>query len=128
MRVSVAVEPLLAVADALLLDLVGVLQPGELVHALAVDGALALLQRAFRAAVLGLRLDALGIDALGAVVELGLLLGVVGGERRALALEAGELVGQRRLLASEAGAAALRGGDALLLLLDARGSCPRSGR
>ena len=54
----------------------------ELGHALAIDGAPALLQRAFDAAILGHALDALGVDLLGLGVELALVLGVFGGKRR----------------------------------------------
>ena len=63
-------EALLGVLGALLLDLVLVLQGGELGLALAEDRALALLQRAFDAAVLGHSLHALGVDLLGLGVEL----------------------------------------------------------
>ncbi len=113
------VETLLGVLDPVVLDLEGGLHLAKLVHALAIDGALAFLQRAFDALVLGHRLDALGIDGAGARVELGFRRRVVGGECRAVSLDARELVGERRLLAGDAGLAALGGDDTLLLLLDA---------
>ena len=81
MRVSTAVEPLLRVLGALLLDLVLVLQGGELGLALAIDRPLALLQRAFHAAILGQPLHALGVDLLGLGVELALVLAVLGRQR-----------------------------------------------
>ena len=118
MRVSTAIEALLRVLGALLLDLVLVLQGGELGHALAVDRPLALLERALDAAILGQPLHALGVDLLGLGVELGSVLAVFGGEARALGLQPRQLLGQRDLLAGEARLPALRGGDALLLLGD----------
>ena len=118
MRVSTVTRRFWASLVRSCLDLVLVLQGGHLGHALAIDGAAALLERTFHAAILGHCLDALGVDLLGLAVELGLVLGVLGGQRRALGLEAGQLIGQRDLLVGEAGLAALRRGDALLLLVD----------
>ncbi len=112
------VQALLGVVGALLGDLVGRLQLPELVHALAVDGPFAFLERAFDALVLGQRLDALGVDLARFAVEVILLLSVVSREAGALGGEPGLLVGERPLFGGEACLAALCGGDALLLRLD----------
>ncbi len=111
-------QALMSVVGALLGDLVGRLQLVEFVHALAVDGTLAFLERAFDALVLGHRFDALGVDLARFAVEIVLLLRVVGGEPRALRGKARALVDERRLLGGKPGLAALRRGDTLLLLLD----------
>ena len=73
---------------ALLADLVVILQARQLAHALAPHGALALpLARALDALVLGHCLDALGVDFLGAIVEVGLLCAKLGRQRRPLTLQ-----------------------------------------
>ena len=72
MRVLGGIETLLGVLHAVVLDLDGGLHLGQLVHALAIDGPAAFFQRAFDALALGHGLDALGVDLLGARVELGL--------------------------------------------------------
>ena len=113
------IEALLRVLGALLLDLVLVLQGGKLGYALAIDRTLALLQRAFDAAVLGHSLHALAVDLLGLGIELALVLAVLGSKAGPLRLQPRQLLHRGNLLAGQARLPALRGGDALLLLGDA---------
>ena len=95
------------------------LQLLELGHALAPDRALAALQRALHAAVLGGGVDALGRDRLPGLVVGRLRLRQLGLQRADRRLDALQLGLQLVALAQQRRLAALGAGDALLLLADA---------
>ena len=121
MRALGGVEALLGVLHAVVLDLEGGLQLAELAHdAGDRPGRVPSLQRAFDAlAPRPWPRRAWRRSSWRAYRARSCRRAYSAASVGAVAFETRQLIGQRRLLAGEAGLAALRGGDALLLLLDA---------